>query len=685
MSSKDCKRKKEYFIKCIKENSIEEINVFIKENHDTKCEDLQQSINDYQNKENKENKAKIVTESKNITSSSDTTPKDVDIAKGYIDQITENIYIKKDLKKNLIDIFKLEVKIKKKIFEAIFDFEEEKQKEIFEAIFDFEEEKQKEIFEAIFDFEEKKQNKIFKAISDLGVENFKKLYIKFISKTYQIYINKIKIDEDFLKQHFTKFVKAIQDNKIEDEESIKQELRESIYRLFIKIKNEDSNLFDELEIINLKLLFNDLHRKYKITDNRLFKTRERHTKKRIKIFKQSMLSKQQYQKLLLNISKNRIYVHDYIMLDLVLYIYESLKDKITLYDNISRYSYDFYIKNRNHYNYMIMTDELFTLNGFSFNNVENKNTINFSELMSATYISREEEHNKLLERYQYHENKIYLYYALSKNISIGENIAKKILNGLNSLNYTYPFSNDLNLTISVIEHNIYKRYPDVKLNDKNLQTIKIDNRIPDIYDEDSYRLLKQEELAKAIRYAKSESLFQYLKSINNFLNSITKIKEKNIIQYVLYLTDIIDDDYRLNYYYEFYFPNMIKRLKQNSFLRSDDYELKLFVEYVNITTNIIKLIGQVYDNSSEIQKNIFKQKYKKYFDLYLKDFSHNLYFELKEKVFIYGIDLELEKCFIETGEKFIKDNKEYDNLCEKDKKQNKNLDENLKNILEELK
>ncbi len=221
------------------------------------------------------------------------------------------------------------------------------------------------------------------------------------------------IKSDNIKIEFIKNLNNDQEDFKKLDEYPKRLIIKSIYRLDRKIKKENKELSEENYFEEYKKVFCEFETRYQIREEKKFKLKRKNQLKRIDIFKKYMLSDDKYRRLIKQISKNSMYVDDYIMFDFVFYVQKTLKDKNFIAENDRRFSYEYFCKNRFICFSQVMLNELFTPFGFSLKKSDSifDKTIGFDELIKSSYISNPEGQTKIFNRYKLHPSKIYLYYS----------------------------------------------------------------------------------------------------------------------------------------------------------------------------------------------------------------------------------------------------------------------------------
>lgn len=451
---------------------------------------------------------------------------------------------------------------------------------------------------------------------------------------YRVNVSSKKIDRNYLEELKDKEKDF---NQITNQ-VFKKTIIKSIYRLDRKIKRENQELSEKDYFKEYKKHFCEFEIRYQIREEKKFKLKRKNQLKRIDIFKKHMLSDEKYRRLIKQISKNNMYVDDYIMFDFVFYIQKALKDKNFIAENDRRFSYEYFCKNKFICFSQVMLNELFTTFGFSLKKSDSifDKTIGFDELIKSSYISNFEEQTKIFDKYKFHPSKIYLYYTFSQNPLLNEKIAQNMLDNIDQL-YIYPYSSDIATIIGVIKGNINKIFPNLKETDKDinhyLDLYKFEIHKDRIFNDFLYT--KFEELAYFISYKKNPSnIKEYFEAINEYWSSLEDLKNKiqNFDNFKSYIKNIIDSDYLISHYEEFYFQKIIDKLKINEI----DCEFEVFLEFL-----YIKLIILSNEKSEKFEKwfkksKIFNSKKKIYEKLLKKsntfDSKKKRYFELLNKL-----------------------------------------------------
>ncbi len=182
--------------------------------------------------------------------------------------------------------------------------------------------------------------------------------------------------------------------------------------------------------------------------------------------------------------------------------------------------------------------------------------------------------------------------------------------------YTYPYSSDIATIIGVIKGNINKNFPNLKETDKDIKNFL------DLYDFDIHKnkifdafpYTKLEELAYFISYKKNSSnIKEYFHAINKYWKQLKKIKDESQIEdfdnFKSYIKNLIDSDYVISHYEEFYFQKIIDKLKikKNSGVLISFRFLRIKLNILNdisiLDSNIKKLFLSKIKNQ-ELRKTI---------------------------------------------------------------------------------
>lgn len=447
-------------------------------------------------------------------------------------------------------------------------------------------------------------------------------------KRYKKYINSDKVEELFLsvQNEFLPRMKLLEKKSYSNYD--KQLLIKSIYRLDRKIKKENKEFSEKEYFKDYKEYFCEFETRYQIREEKKFKLKRKNQLKRIDIFKRYMLSDEKYRRLIKQISKNSMYVDDYIMFDFVFYIQKTLKDKDFIAENDRRFSYEYFCKNKFICFSQVMLNELFIPFGFSLKKSDSifDKAIGFDELIKSSYISTPEEQTKILNKYKFHPSKIYLYYTFSQNPLLNEKIARNILDNIDQL-YTYPYSSDIATIIGVIKGNINKKFPNLSKANKNtnyyIDLYKFEIHKDEIFDDFPYT--KLEELGYFISYKKNSSnIKEYFEAINEYWEQLESLKDKiqDFDNFKSYIKNLIDSDYLISHYEEFYFQKIIDNLKINEI----NFEFGVFLEFLyikliilsdeksekdeellNILVAIKKRCGELLNKKSEKKEKLLKK------------------------------------------------------------------------------
>ena len=527
----------------------------------------------------------------------------------------------------------------------------------------------------------------------ITANNIKKEYIPFKQILEEIKLH--------LSDNDDKLDDKLDDNQFDDISGEIQELREASYRLILKLKKEDNvfykkNKLDKLE----KEYFDDLKRRYYIKrEDKNFHKNKIEIKKKIEDFKKNVYNENESNAKLQDISSNRIYIDSNTMFDFLIYVVSTSPKKINITNNESRYSYNFYKSSMDFNRNGIMLDELFRVNGFSFKKSNNENIISFEELYESTYNSDIEWQKEILEKYKKHEYIIYLFYTLSKNISLDSKVRSKILNDLKFLNFLYPYSDDILYLISSIKDNLKpneeeqekqeKQEEQEKQEKQEKQKLKQSNN-DDFIKYKGFTFIGIEYYANEININKNRTLFEYFQSFLNFTarldnyvqntqndHQINIEKDKSFIGYIFYILELIQADYRFKYFRKYYVSEIIHKIYLEP--RSDNYETRLFLDYLRVNIRLIRILNNLIDyyidkKYSFVLEAIVK-KYQYYFSFFNDLFSIenkaylDIYWNFRNEQSTYDRVIFFEYSLIKLGYKLNELQKKgyVKNFTEKDK------------------
>jgi hypothetical protein len=567
---------------------------------------------------------------------------------------------------------------------SFLELSKEKKRDTILEIVALDREQQKSIFESISDLEQKKQKSIFESISDLEQNSLQKIYIKFLMRIYKGSVNTNKIKKDFLEKYLLKFCQVIGEKKDKNknrdgnEEKAKNkdrnekvdihlvsEFRETLYRLLRKIEKDDKKLYTQYKLETAEKYFSDLAKKYTVQEFDDFKDKKEKIQDEIKKFKTKVLSTAEYRESLQKISKNRIYIEEYKLFDLLLYISESLPQEDLLSENNPRYSYAFFCKHQKDHNDLIMLNELFANEGFVWEREKEKGyLISFETLVKFTY--KTDITVKDIDTYRQNPNILYIYYTLSKNKTLCEDVKASIKDNLQHLPYLYPYSSDVMTIIGHIENSIYTKTREFSQN-KDITFEKL--TLHDFYLYDGFDLSLLEESSKLIQQNKSRSLYEYFTALENFLlytsaaldnmgkSGLNLRNDRLFLEYIFYIFEVFENDYRICYYKEYYFQDTSKRIRKMKYISPYDYEVKLFTIYLSLQGAIVNIAFYVlnYVNSKSKEDtgllSKIKSIYTESFKLLEKELTYDVYWNLRESLYPKGMVIYLEYRVLKLGAK----------------------------------
>ena len=582
----------------------------------------------------------------------------------YLDEIfSNNLSSVNDLVKNEDKIVKALInEVKKK------SLDEDEIREFFIKVSGYEHHRKvksfKEIFLAIEQIDEEQKKRIPHIIITSEEIDLAYIPIEILYRVYKLFVSSHHIDKVFYEKYLYRFLMALNENKSKIfNKTLNETLRESSYRLLLKIKEDDKYHYEKRGFKRFEKYYQDLYQKYENRKNPIYIKEKDRIQKLIKSFKSKIFTSYEYKEKLKDISNHSMYILHNELFDLVLYIKQSLQEEVRILENDAKYSFKFFLKNDKNSSMDVMLNELFPLSGFSFGKIKDSHLLSFDELSQATYISDKQKQTSLLNAFKNHENVLYLCYAFSYNPSIDESFARAILKCVNQLDYLFPFSEDVSTTIFEIERNLEQKFPDLEIENEQVKSLKKHQPFPSIHSIQGFELINIEHASTKVMNARYSSLNLYMNELESFLtiivesidsalmvNESSEVMKRYFNNYLIYLYELMKQDRDLKYYEKFYLPIILHRLKVSDFVERNDYAITLFMKFINLKVLLLKIILKSYQKENGVQMNKYKQTVRDIFSFFESKLGYDFYWDFKHKLLIYKEGFELDEVFEQLRE-----------------------------------